>query len=407
MQSAQPQTILRYPSPLQWFADHLAQALLHLGYVENEPTQNSAVDWLMLPDFVLDSQRLGTIATPLPLKLAGQVQGQGLERRQRGDVTAALKIGQQLITQLLTNLELINLELINLEPGSAIALKFSAIPVPRFWMHPNGWLYAEFSDEFLSQWLQLLMTACPQVWSASTLLSHQDQGAGSAFAALDCAERVQPAPAISDQPIAFGLQYAHARCCSLLRLGQQARLIQFGPAPDLTDKLAQDLAQNLTQDLKQDLVPDYGCLFASSSIRPSPIPWQTKQGVLRLQTASEQALIRALMQFPRSLCREKVIYGKLEGQAGQQTRIHWPISAQGLHQPLQKWSQLFSDFYSECRFLGAGQSEARQPDAHQPEAHQPETIAIAQARLGLVYILRAALRFLLLDVLGIDAPQAL
>jgi DALR anticodon binding domain len=304
--------VIHYLSPTQWLCDQLATAVYELGYA---PVQS----WLQLPAMVLDSNHLGRIATPLPLLLV----------RSLASTVTADAVGHALIEQL------------NRLPR----LSWSA---PRYWMHSQGWLYAEFFSESLAQWLQTVLALTPHL---------EIQDLSSAILPSILSQE------ISADPDLFELQYAHARCCSLLRLGHQAGLIQ------------------LTEDTH---------FFNLTS--PNPIPWLTAQGELRLQTESEQNLLRSLMQFPQSLCSFSAIYGRVHSPApGCQTFVCWPLDHR-IIQRHQRWSQLFQSFYRDCRVLGAVQTK---------------TSELAQARLASLLLLKNVLGFWLNSVMQIDAPTQL
>ncbi len=305
-----PSAVIHHVSPTQWLSDRLATAVYELGYA---PAQT----WIQLPALVLDSNHLGRVATPLPLQLA--------TRSPTRPIASAEEVGQALIEQL------------NQLPSSWLA--------PRYWMHPRGWLYAEFSSDSLAQWLQALLAHAPrlEIRDSSTAPSILVKG-------------------ISSNPDLFELQYAHARCCSLLHLGHQARLIQ----------LADQHSFSLTL--------------------PNPIPWLTTQGELRFQTESEQKLLRSLMQFPQSLCVSKTVYGRLHSpEPGCQTVVPWPLNNRTI-QRHRTWSQLFESFYRECGVLGTAQTK------------KPE---LAQARFASLILLKNLLKFWLNSVLQIDAPTQL
>jgi hypothetical protein len=305
--------VIHYASPTQWLTDQLAVAVCTLGYF---PEQT----WIQLPALVLDSNRFGTVATPLPLKLAS-------ERSPAGTKASVEAIGHALmdcLNRLPTHLWI----------------------APRYWMHPEGWLYAEFSPESLAQWFQAALTLKPrlEVQETSTPTSPRAIATG-----------------ISADPQLFELQYAHARCCSLLNLGQQAQLIQ--------------LADDNSFRLKS----------------PNPIPWQTAQGELRLQTESERKLLLAFIQFAQSLGGSGEIYGCAQSRTpGCQTPVRWPLGDRTRND--QIWSRHFEDFYREGRILGSVQAQT------------PE---LAQARLASLVLLKNLLEFWLVAVLQIDAPTEL
>jgi hypothetical protein len=299
---------VHYPSPVQWLADQFASTIASLY-----PCSEISSRFISVPPFSLDIKRLGTLASPLPLKWMGQ-EGRSPQ-----------KIGNQFIQHMEQYAE-------------------RAWLMPDFWLHPTGWLYARFSASDLAQWLQTLLFATPTL--------HLSE------------ERSQsPAIGISGDPVLFQLQYAHARCCSLLKLAQQEKRVQL-TEPDL--KIAQ---------------------FAV------PISWQNACGELSLQTLSEQRILLALMQFPHSLSPKKQIYGEADSPSpGNQTYIEWPSLTPYWHRQAQQWSTLFLDFYSECRVFGDIQSTA------------PELL---QARLALILILKRVLAFYLEIALQIEAPVIL
>jgi hypothetical protein len=315
--------VIHYASPTQWLSDQLATAVAKLGY---DSSYGPLQDWMQLPTLVPDAAHLGRFATPLPLKLASL-------RSQAYPIASAETVGHALIEQLN-----------HLPQPSWIA--------PQYWMHPNGWLYAEFSPESLAQWLQTGLTLKPY---------------------LEVQNLVQPtlnAPIAISQGISadsglFELQYAHARCCSLLRLGHQAQLIQLAD----TDSF------NLTL--------------------PNPVPWLASLSDSPLQTQSERQLLLALLNFPQSL-GAGAIYGRLRStesadQSGYKTLVQWPISDRTL-QSHPIWSQIFQQFYSDCRVLAA---------------IHPETLELAQAQLASLAILKNLLEFWLITLLRVDAPTEL
>jgi hypothetical protein len=315
--------VIHSASPTQWLSDQLATAVSKLGY---DPSYDPAQDWMQLPALVPDAAHLGRFATPLPLKLASL-------RSPAHSIASAETVGHALMEQLN-----------HLPQPSWIA--------PQYWMHPQGWLYAEFSPESLAQWLQAGLTLNPY---------------------LEVQNPVQPvlntpialSKGISADPGLFELQYAHARCCSLLRLGHQAQLIQLAD----TDSF------NLTL--------------------PNPVPWLALLSDSPLQTQSERQLLLALLNFPQSL-GSGAIYGRIQDtepadQPGYQTLVQWPLSDRTL-QRHPMWSQIFQQFYSDCRVL---------------DVIHPKTLELAQAQLASLTILKNRLEFWLITLLRVDAPTEL
>lgn len=293
---------IRYPSLVQWLADRLARADL-------ESIAIAQADIIPLPLFSQSAHQLGTFASPLPLKGA-----------KRGDNVGVQTLGTVMIQSLRQTQD--------------------ATFGPEFWMHPKGWLYASFGAEDLAKWLQTLIGATPELW-VPTLLE-----AGS--------QKIESG--ISDEPVLFDLQYAHARCCSLLRLAVQEKFLKLDDAGN-------------------------PCGHAI---------WQTATGELLLQTKSEQSLMLMLMQFPQSLSPQKFIYGcRLSRWPSSETRLEWSLPQKHLTKQAMLWSQLFFDFYRECRLFGEVQQSL------------PE---LARARFALIAIVKKVLAFLLEDLLRVKAP---
>jgi hypothetical protein len=316
--------VIHYPSPTQWLSDQLATAVSKLSY--DLRSYDSAPDWMQLPALVPDATHLGRFATPLPLKLASL-------RSQAHPIASAETVGHTLIGQLN-----------HLPQASWIA--------PRYWMHPKGWLYAEFSAESLAQWLQTVLTLKPCL-EVQSLVQPSSK------------TRIAISKGISTDPDLFELQYAHARCCSLLRLGHQAQLIQ------LVD----------TQS------------FSLTS--PNPVPWLALLSDSPLRTQSKRQLLLALLNFPQSL-GAGTTYGRLhrtelEDKSGYQTLVQWPFSDRTL-QRHRLWSQMFQQFYRDCRVL---------------DAMHPKTPELAQAQLASLAILKNVLEFWLITLLRVDAPTEL
>lgn len=313
-------TIIHYPSPVQWLADNLAAAFLsnrHFAIAPPTPDPSLQSPWIPLPLFTVDTQRFGTFASPLPLKLASQWQ------RSQAVVATPQDIGAALIAQISQQTE-------------------SSWIVPNVSMHPKGWLYAHFSALELSKWLQSLLVATPM---------HTD------------VEPLMIETGVSADPVIFQLQYAHTRCCSLLRLVQQERPIHLS---DCDIQLAQ---------------------------WTSPVIWQTITGELQFQTLAEHQLLLALMQFPQSLSPNKIMYGYSQAVLpGHQTQLEWPPSEPYLRRQAQQWSHIFLHFYDQCRILGDVQQAT------------PE---LSTARLALVFILRRILAFVLEAALQVEAPVTL
>lgn len=161
----------------------------------------------------------------------------------------------------------------------------------------------------------------------------------------------QPLKRAKDAQNLFPIQYAHARCCSLLRLGHRQGLIE------LSDSDCQH--------------PNW------QIIEPNPIPWlkddptmKSCQGGLWLQHPAERHLIDQLLES----C----------------DRISDPNLVNGV-KIANTLSHAFETFYSTCRIWGEVKTQ---------------TPKLAQARLALVGVTQRVLRSLL-DRLGVMAPSEL
>jgi DALR anticodon binding domain len=361
--------VIQYPSLVQWLADRLG------GEIALHPEFDSSLDFMHLPLFKAGDRTFGTFSSPLLLQLL-----------KRAEVSRVQALGEEILNILRSEIGegkgLIDSALAPPAPqtwgeitedmghfspslgshfrGRVPRLeengvgqcnapwhlsKFCKTISPTVWITPAGWLYAEFSPHDLTTWLQSLIPAKPILlpFNSSSEISNIN-------------------PKISADPVLFNLQHAHARCHSLLRLAEQEK---FLPLEDL-----------------DHYFEVYG-----------PSLWQTENGALHLQTKAEQAILLALMQFPQSLSPQKVIYGcSHPKQAGNETRVLWPLPTKHLYRHAIAWSQLFSNFHRDCRLFGAVQKNTPQ---------------VALARFALVYIVKKVLAFLLEVIFQITAPLAL
>lgn len=141
----------------------------------------------------------------------------------------------------------------------------------------------------------------------------------------------------------FTIQYAYARCHSLLRLGHQEGIIKL----DRTD--------------------------IKSFISVNPIPWLNDEQKLRLNHPDETFLIHQLVKVVDDLvCADS-------------SSINWEKAGENL-------SQAFEKFWCNCRIWG------------EVKINSP---ALAQARLGLLIATQLVLRSVLEDKLGVVAPLEL
>ena len=216
--------------------------------------------------------------------------------------------------------------------ASGIVSHLAAIggDVVRVQIVPPGSIYLELSDPFLAAWLQSLVVT-----------NVEENG-----------ERENRKITEQNASRLFGIQYAHARCYSLLLLAHREGLIKLKePIPDISEN--SDL-HNL--------------------VSAEQIPWLNDEQKLRLSHPAEGRLIAELVQ----------VIDNLEC-ADLSSAMNWEKVALDL-------SQAFEAFWSQCRIWG------------KVKIYSPE---LAQARLGLIIATQSVLRCLLVDKLGAVAPLEL
>lgn len=220
---------------------------------------------------------------------------------------------------------------------------------------PPGWIDCQLTDTGLAQWLQS-WTRCPDLTPHAPV----------------------PPPA---HP--FPLQYAHARCCSLLRLAQGEGLIDVYMGDNDVEIVAPDPLPWLDDPKKVEGRGQKAEGIDPEAIRvASPQEIGTSSGVteretgfparsLRLQHPSERALMGQLVAIVDALESPEAI---------------------DLGKRAIDLSAAFEAFYSQCRILG--EVKTRDP-------------ALAQARSGLVAVTQTVLKSLLENHFGIPSPMEL
>lgn len=187
---------------------------------------------------------------------------------------------------------------------------------------PPGWIYLQITEAAIAAWLQYIILVPPQL---QTQENHQ-----------------LTQITISDL---FAVQYAHARCCSLLQMAHREKLITLKESADPSSKTFV-------------IAPD--------------LPWLNGD---RYHHVAERTLISQLIgildDFYYSDTSHKLHY--------------WEKAALNL-------SQAFQVFYSSCLIWGEVKIQTPQ---------------LAQARLRLVMATQSVLRLLLQDKLGAEAPYEL
>ncbi|MDZ8030005.1 MAG: DALR anticodon-binding domain-containing protein [Nostoc sp. DedQUE08] len=148
----------------------------------------------------------------------------------------------------------------------------------------------------------------------------------------------------------FAIEYAHARCCSLVLLAHREGLIKL-----------------------REPIPNTSPAFWDV-IFPNPLPWLNCDGTLQLNHPDERRLIGELIQVVDNIECPDV-----------SDSVKWEKLALNL-------SQAFEKFWSNCRIWG------------EVKITSPE---LAQARLGLLMATQSVLKFVLEENLGVFAPLEL
>ncbi len=160
----------------------------------------------------------------------------------------------------------------------------------------------------------------------------------------------------------FAIQYAHARCYSLLRLAQKEGLISL---------------ETISVQKIKSLFPDLNIASSEDSIliinHPQPLPWLDCSQKLCFGDRAEYILTMQLVKVVDDLCASKPV-----------NLNYWAKIALNL-------SQAFEEFYSCCQIF------------NKPIAQLSN---LAPARLGLILATSVVLK-LLLQRLGVFAPQEL
>jgi arginyl-tRNA synthetase len=278
-------------------------------------------------------QRLppGLLEIPQPLQLRLLPDAAlPAERQHSGQRVFATAIALQLARQ-------VGIPAPELAQGLAQTITHSNVSPISVVANAQGWLYAMVPETSLAIWLSQLHTH----------LNH------SPLTLEEASPTRLPMPAL-DHQLQFSLHYAHARCCSLLRLSNQAQLVE------------------------------------------PTILWLNSEQHLWLQHPSEQALIDLLLQFPARLSLNRQSWGmetvNLNLFPAHDHVLSWAASPQQLLAVCRDWAGGFEQFYRHCQIFS--EVKTLQPD-------------LASSRLGLVAILRVVLWFLIEIVLGEKARQEL
>ncbi|MDZ8134584.1 MAG: DALR anticodon-binding domain-containing protein [Nostoc sp. DedQUE04] len=247
-----------------------------------------------------------------------------------------------------------------MELADAIASDLSGICEDVFSIQivPPGWINFELTHSTLANWLQSLVVGS---LGEEEEMGGREQGAGGDEGEINSKFKIQNSklknfcllPPLSQSPMPnsfFAVEYAHARCCSLVLLADREGLIKL-----------------------REPVPNTSPAFWDV-IFPNPLPWLNCDGTLQLNHPDERRLIDELIQVVDNIECPDV-----------SDSVKWEKVALNL-------SQAFEKFWSNCRIWG------------EIKITSPE---LAQARLGLLMATQSVLKFVLEENLGVFAPLEL
>ncbi|NJR38246.1 MAG: hypothetical protein HC781_04565 [Leptolyngbyaceae cyanobacterium CSU_1_4] len=254
----------------------------------------------------------------------------------------APEIAQKLIQTLVQTCELNDSEA-RFSPLQSVWKSFS------FDVNSTGWMTLNLSDQGVAKWLETLIYFFQNLTSLSPEINNWDKNPqihlrDSTASSSTLSRITHGKNDFRNSTDILLAQHAHARCCSLLRLGMQQGLVQLANFPR-----------------GEGLV--------------NPLPWLGETAFLRCTHPSERQLIQ---QICLSLDEISLISNFSE-------------RPRTLKQ-MSKLSQAFRCFYADCLIF----NEVKM-----------ENLELAQVRLGLVDLVRLLLHLLLEDSLGILAPSEL
>ncbi|MBD1939856.1 DALR anticodon-binding domain-containing protein [Microcoleus sp. FACHB-68] len=253
-------------------------------------------------------------------------------------------------------------DLSQIAAGDAGRLDFTVQAVP------PGWIHLQLTNAGLANWLQRLTQGIDSLQLKEYLWQRGGEGEKEQPASIILSkagigiagEKGKHKTDVLQNPVypsksLFLVQYAHARCCSLLRLAHlDGTIILSDPHPELCSPFWHLLA-------------------------PNPIPWLNSEvfpsSPLRLVHPAEWGLISQLVDTLDALSLPPAAHRLTE----------WLKLATAL-------STAFESFYSACRLWGEVKTETPQ---------------LAQARLGLIKATQSVLRLILQDLFGVSAPVEL
>lgn len=211
---------------------------------------------------------------------------------------------------------------------------------------PPDWIHIELTDLTLAWWLHNLTVDSSRLEIMTGEMGRWGDGENNILLSAPCSLPPDSSFLRNQKKSFFTIQYAHARCCSLLRLAHQEGLIQ------LTDNDA-----------------NVQCFLSAQAI-----PWLNSDQKLRFYQLEEIRLIHQLVKMVDDLVVSDV-----------SSSVNWEKAA-------LKLSQAFESFWCHCRIWGEVKIKS---------------LELAQARLGLLIATQLVLRAVLETKLGVFAPVEL
>ena len=254
----------------------------------------------------------------------------------------------------------------------------------QFFVHvnPPGIIQVWVSDKFIANWLDSLASDPPKGFSSSSLGKPPRPDCFTATAQVARERASLTNLSYEDRAVAnstglvshssslFTIQYCHARCCSLLRLGEQEGMIKLGEKS--RGKESKIAIHHQEQDFESYLL---------SQNTPKTF-WLEGHSQMRCDHKTTRYLIYELVQMVDCFYED---WEASQGQGNHRKKINWEKNVLGL-------INAFEAFWADCRIWGEVKSTF------------PE---LAQMRLGLILVTRIVLKFLLLEHLGLAAPESM
>lgn len=247
----------------------------------------------------------------------------------------------------------IALQLASQSNHSALELAQQIIGNAGYGIQASGWIDYRLTEPAIADWLQKVTRMPSKLLGSQPSSADENPGLSNAL----------------DPQLIFKLQYAHARCCSLLRLADRDCLLQLSEPHPLSSPRLWDIAS------------------------PADMPWLTSSGHLRLVHPQEKLLLQQLLEFPGCLSGS-VRYSSIATSYDSNQPvivIPWPPAPKAVERQIQLLCDRFEGFYRHCRIWG--------------EVKENSELAIA--RLGLIAATYTVIHFWLRDLLGLDSPLEL